>query len=66
MVKITSKDNKLVKSIKKLSTDKKYRDSTNLFIGESYRVINTLINNKIKIRNLIVSNESRYFQIAKN
>ena len=65
MVKISSKDNKLVKSVKKLITDKKYRDLTNLFIAESYRVINTLIKNKIQIRNLIVSAKSHFFHIAK-
>jgi TrmH family RNA methyltransferase len=66
MLKITSKDNKLVKSTKKLLIDKKYRDLTNLFVAESYRVIDTLINNKINIRNLIVSSESKYFQLAKD
>jgi TrmH family RNA methyltransferase len=65
MLKITSKDNKLVKSVKKLLDDKKYRDSTNLFIAESYRVVDSLIKNKLSIRNLIVANDSKYFQLSK-
>jgi TrmH family RNA methyltransferase len=66
VLKITSKENKLIKSVKKLTTDKKYRDLINLFVAESYRVINTLTQNNIKIRNLIVSQESKYFHMAKN
>jgi TrmH family RNA methyltransferase len=65
MLKITSKDNKLIKATKKLLDDKKYRDLTNTFVAESYRVINTLVQNKIIIRNLIVSEESRYFKLGK-
>ncbi|MDR3329727.1 MAG: RNA methyltransferase [Mycoplasmataceae bacterium] len=65
MLKITSKDNKLIKSVKKLLDDKKYRDVTNLFIAESARVIETLIKNKVAIRNLLVSVDSRYFARAK-
>ncbi|MDR2369332.1 MAG: RNA methyltransferase [Mycoplasmataceae bacterium] len=66
MVKIISKDNKLIKSVKRLTTDKKYRDLTNLFVAESFRVINTLIKNKVQIRNLLVASESKYFQVAKD
>ncbi|MDR0675111.1 MAG: RNA methyltransferase [Mycoplasmataceae bacterium] len=66
MIKITSKNNKLIKSVNKLMVDKKYRHLTNLFVAESYRVIETLVKNKIKIRNLIISSDSKYFQIAKD
>jgi TrmH family RNA methyltransferase len=64
MLKIVSKDNKLIKSTKKLFNDKKYRDLTNLFVAESQRVISTLKTNNIKIRNLLVSSESKYLKFA--
>jgi TrmH family RNA methyltransferase len=65
MLKITSKDNKLIKSVRKLLDDKKYRDVTNLFVAESARVVETLIKNKILIRNVLVSADSKYFAKAK-
>ncbi|GHU26971.1 rRNA methyltransferase [Bacilli bacterium] len=61
MEKITSVDNKLIKSIKKLNNDKKYRDVTNLFVAESYRVIKTLIESKVVCRNLLATHDSKYF-----
>jgi TrmH family RNA methyltransferase len=65
MEKISSKDNKLIKSINKLLNDKKYRDTTNLFIAESFRVVNTLIKNGFKCRNLLMTHESKYFSQVK-
>jgi TrmH family RNA methyltransferase len=60
MEKITSKQNKLIKSINKLFDDKKYRDTTNLFVAESFRVIETLIKNGFKCRNLLITHDSKY------
>lgn len=57
---ITSIDNKLIKSIKKLFDDKKYRDATNLFVVESYKVVNQLITNKYEMRNVVISSDSKY------
>ncbi|MDR0739913.1 MAG: RNA methyltransferase [Mycoplasmataceae bacterium] len=66
MLKITSKDNKGIKSVKKLFNEKKYRDLTNLFVAESHRVISTLIANNIKMRNLFVSANSKHFKFAQD
>jgi TrmH family RNA methyltransferase len=60
MEKITSKKNKLIKSAKKLISEKKYRDETNLFVCESIRVVKTLIKNGFKYRNIIISDTSKY------
>ncbi|MDR2823329.1 MAG: RNA methyltransferase [Mycoplasmataceae bacterium] len=60
MEKITSTQNKLIKYIKKLSTDKKYRDETNCFVAETGRAIDTLIANEVKCQNLVIANNSKY------
>jgi TrmH family RNA methyltransferase len=65
MEKITSKQNKLIKSISKLFEDKKYRDTTNLFVAESFRVVNSLIKNGFQCRNLLVTHDSKYFSQVK-
>jgi TrmH family RNA methyltransferase len=57
MEKITSRDNKLIKLIKKLSEDKKNRDSTNLFVVETIKVVDDLIKQGIKCQNILFSNE---------
>ncbi|GHU50676.1 RNA methyltransferase [Bacilli bacterium] len=62
MEKISSFDNKLIKSIKKLCSDKKYRDTTNLFVAESYRVVKSLIDNNIQCRNLLFAKDTKYYQ----
>lgn len=63
---INSKENKLIKSAKKLFNDKKYRDATNLFICETYKVIEQLITNKIQYRNILISTTSKYLNKYKN
>jgi TrmH family RNA methyltransferase len=60
MEKITSTQNKLIKYIKKLSAEKKYRDETNCFVAETGRVIDTLIENEVKCQNLVIANNSKY------
>ncbi|MCF0227294.1 MAG: RNA methyltransferase [Malacoplasma sp.] len=65
MQEIISKDNKIVKKVKKLFVDKKYRESTNLFVCESYRVIEAFINNNFKLDLIFVTNNSKYFDKVK-
>ena len=62
MQEIISKDNKLVKKVRKLFIDKKYRESTNLFVCESYRVINAFIKNNFVLDLLFVTKNSKYFE----
>lgn len=57
---IQSSDNKLIKLVKKVISDKKYRDATNLFVGEGYRVVQQLINNKVKPQNILLSKNCKY------
>jgi TrmH family RNA methyltransferase len=57
---IVSHQNKLIKLVRKLLNDKKYRDQTNLFVAESYRVVKSLINNKVECQNLIIAHDARY------
>ena len=58
---ITSTSNKLIKSVGKLFSDKKYRDITNLFVCQSEKIISTLISLNFSLRNIIVSKCSKYF-----
>ncbi|MDR0857097.1 MAG: RNA methyltransferase [Mycoplasmataceae bacterium] len=57
---IKSKSNKLIKSITKLISDKKYRDETFCFVAETCKVVNDLIASGIKCRNLIIAHTSKY------
>ncbi|MDR2568116.1 MAG: RNA methyltransferase [Mycoplasmataceae bacterium] len=66
MQEITTKNNKLFISAKKLFEDKKYRDATNLFICETNKVIQTLIENGFQPRNILVSKSSKYINLYKN
>lgn len=50
---ITSKDNEIVKHIKKLK-DKKHRDETNEFIIEGLKMLEEAVNEKAKIKMVIV------------
>lgn len=63
---ILSPQNKLIKLIKKLGNDKKYRDTTNLFIGETYRVVKQLIQSNVKYQNIVISKDSKYIDSFKN
>ncbi|MDR0985529.1 MAG: RNA methyltransferase [Mycoplasmataceae bacterium] len=65
MLKIASSQNKLIKSVKKLLIDSKYRHTSNLFVAETYRVIKQLIDNKQKCRNIIVRMDSKYLSQIK-
>jgi TrmH family RNA methyltransferase len=60
MDKITSKDNKLIKSVKKLIDDKKYRQETNCFVAETSRVVDTLLKGGLKHRNILVLEGSKF------
>ena len=66
MQEIISKENKIVKKVNKLFVDKKYRESTNMFVCESYRVIKAFIDNKFKLDLIFVTKNSKYFNIVKN
>lgn len=57
---------KLIKFAKKLISDKKYRDSSNMFICESHKVINNLLSQGFKLVNLLVTNESKFLNEFKN
>ena len=57
---LTSASNKQIKFAKKLITDKKCRDSSNMFVAQTYRVIKNLIDQKFKLVNVFVTNESKY------
>ena len=59
---INSIDNKLIKSTKKLFSDKKYRDQSNLFVAETYKVVDTLIKQGFVPRNILITKSSHYFQ----
>ena len=50
---ITSKDNDTIKHIKKLK-DKKYRDETNEYIIEGIKLIKEAIEEKVKIKTIVV------------
>ena len=58
---VTSTSNKLIKSVSKLFSDKKYRDTTNLFVCQSEKIISTLISLNFSLRNIIVCKNSKYF-----
>lgn len=53
---ISSKDNEIVKNIKKLK-DKKFRDLNNEFIIEGIKIINEAINEEAKIKKIVVCEE---------
>ena len=57
---------KLIKFAKKLISDKKYRDSSHMFICEAHKVINNLLSQGFKLVNLLVTNESRFLNNFKN
>jgi TrmH family RNA methyltransferase len=63
---IDSPQNRLIKLIRKLIDDKKQRDATNLFVGESYRVVKQLIDNNIVAQNIVVSSNSKYINEFKD
>ena len=50
---ITSKDNEIVKNIRKLK-EKKYRDLENCYIIEGIKLINEAIEAKAKIKKIVV------------
>lgn len=53
---ITSKDNEIVKKIKKLK-DKKYRDEEGLFVIEGIKIIEEAIEEKAQIRKIVICEE---------
>ncbi|MDR0545426.1 MAG: RNA methyltransferase [Mycoplasmataceae bacterium] len=62
---ITAKNNKLIVLIKKLIDDRKYRYQTNLFVGETIRVIKSLLTS-CNCQNLLVLDNNRNRQLLKN
>lgn len=53
---ITSKDNEIIKHIKKLS-DKKYRDQNNCYIIEGIKIVEEAIQEKVLIEKIIICEE---------
>ena len=63
---ISSKDNELVKHIKKLK-DKKYRDESNEYIIEGVKLIEEAVNENAKIKKIIVCEDTtRTYEIPTN
>ena len=56
MLKITCKDNELIKHIKKLK-DKKHRDETNQYVVEGIKLVGEAIQEKAKIKNIILCDD---------
>lgn len=63
---ITSIDNKQIKNLKKLFSDKKQRKITNSFACQSFKIINTFINNGYQLIHLFVSKSSKYLNKFKS
>ena len=53
---ITSKDNEMVKQIKKLK-EKKYRDETGCFIVEGIKLLKEALQEKMKIQTIVICEE---------
>ena len=60
---ITSKDNKLIKEIKKLK-EKKYREEENAFIVEGVKMVEEAIDYKAEIKNIVVSEDALGYEIS--
>ena len=65
MQKITSKDNEIVKNIKKLK-DKKYRDLNKEFVIEGIKLIKEAIQEKAKIKQIIICDDCDTSEISKD
>lgn len=57
---------KLAKFAKKLISDKKYRDSSNMFICESVKVIKNIMSQEYKLVNLLITSDSKYLNDFKS
>ena len=63
---ITSKDNELIKHIRKLK-DKKYRDESNEYVVEGVKLVEEAVNENAKIKQIIVCEDTtRTFEIPKH
>jgi len=56
-MKISSKSNPLIKEIVKLSSDRKYRENSGLYIVEGVKPVNECLSAKVKIRTIICTEE---------
>lgn len=65
MQKITSKDNEFIKHVKKLK-EKKYRDLNNEFVIEGIKLIKEAIQEKAKIKQIIICEECENSDISKD
>ena len=65
MKKIASKDNEFIKYIKKLK-DKKYRDMNNEFLIEGIKLIREAIQEKAKIKHIIICDEAEESDIPRD
>ena len=63
---ITSKENELIKHIKKLA-DKKYRDKNNCYIVEGIKLVEEAVKEETEIEKIIICEESTHTsEISKN
>ena len=56
MKRITSKDNELIKHVKKLK-DKKYRDMNNEFLVEGLKLVSEAIQENANIKNIVICDD---------
>lgn len=61
MYKIESLDNKLIKQVKKLLINKKYRYQAKLFVAESFKLVSTILKQGFKLKALLITKDSKYF-----
>ena len=54
---ITSKDNELIKHIRKLK-DKKYRDEYNEYVVEGIKIVEEAVKENVKIKQIIICNDT--------
>lgn len=59
---ITSTSNQITKLINKLFDDKKYRDTSNLFVCQGKKIVTTLISLDFKLDKIIISQNSKYLE----
>lgn len=62
---INSKDNRIIKEIKKLK-EKKYRDEENLYIVEGVKLVEEAIDNKMKIKKIVLSEDCLGYEVSED
>ena len=62
---INSKDNRIIKEIRKLK-EKKYRDEENLYIVEGVKLVEEAIDNKMKIKKIVLSEDCLGYEVSED